>query len=504
MQASTEKKKTKRHVVRYWNPKLLNLEIQRCGYTFSSSAYLKYLAAVYLGIAGFSYLFQLQVLFMGIVMVAASVFVPAIFLMNYRNLYEEKKFEDLTAYMEQLLYSFKRRAKILTALEDTKLLFKKGESRLYDGIEKAVDYIQASNSAGNIYEEAFAVIEEEYGCKRLYKIHDFLIKVEQAGGSPNAAIEILLNDRKLWIERIYGLQKEKKNIKVKVTIGIGLSMLICAMSIWMLPKEFDITKNLVSQAVTTGAVIVNMLIWYAAQKKLSGSLILSDEDLEKEELWKKYEYVTQGNRKKEAVKYRSMAVIFWIGAVILQKSAGMAAACAAAAAGVWMFTQENRKYRHARKSVIREIEKQFPEWLMKLSLQLQTDNVHVSLKKTIPDAPFILKKELKILVKEIEEQPNALNPYIGFLKEFQIPDVLSAMKILYSMAEFGTGEMGQQIDALVQRNAVMMDRAERLKEEDKMAGIGFLVLLPMITGVVKMLADLVLVILGILSVVSAI
>ncbi|MEN2543420.1 hypothetical protein, partial [Acinetobacter baumannii] len=85
-----------------------------------------------------------------------------------------------------------------------------------------------------------------------YKIHDFLIKVEQAGGSPNAAIEILLNDRKLWIERIYGLQKEKKNIKVKVTIGIGLSMLICAMSIWMLPKEFDITKNPVSQAVTTG------------------------------------------------------------------------------------------------------------------------------------------------------------------------------------------------------------------------------------------------------------
>ena len=58
--------------------------------------------------------------------------------------------------------------------------------------------------------------------------------------------------------------------------------------------------------------------------------------------------------------------------------------------------------------------------------------------------------------------------------------------------------MGGQIDALVQRNTVMMDRAERLKEEDLMAGVGFLVLLPMITGVVKMLADLVLVILGIL------
>lgn len=145
-----------------------------------------------------------------------------------------------------------------------------------------------------------------------------------------------------------------------------------------------------------------------------------------------------------------------------------------------------------------------PEWLMNLSLQLQTDNVHVSLKKTIPDAPFILKQDLTRLVEEIEQQPNALQPYLRFMREFQIPDVLSAMKILYSMAEFGIGDMGGQIDALVQRNTVMMDRAERLKEEDMMAGVGFLVLLPMITGVVKMLADLVLVILGILSVVNTI
>lgn len=36
------------------------------------------------------------------------------------------------------------------------------------------------------------------------------MQVEQSGGSPDAAIEILLNDRKMWIERIYGLQKEKR------------------------------------------------------------------------------------------------------------------------------------------------------------------------------------------------------------------------------------------------------------------------------------------------------
>lgn len=488
----------------YWNPKLLNLEIQRCGYTFSASSYVKYLLAVYLGIAGFAYLFQLQIFFSVIVMAAASIFVPTVFLMNYKNLYEEKKFEDLTAYMEQLLYSFKRRAKILTALEDTKLLFRQGESRLYNGIEYAVEHIQSAQSEGNIYQEAFSEIEKEYGCKRLYKIHDFLMQVEQSGGSPDAAIEILLNDRKMWIERIYGLQKEKKNIKVKVTIGIGLSFLICAMSILMLPKEFDITQNPISQAVTTGVVILNMLIWYAAQKKLSGSLILSDEDVDEAEIREKYKYVVKGNREKERFKYSIIGCIFGVTAILLGNTVGMTAAGAAGAAAIWMLTQEKRKYKHVRKRVLREVEKQFPEWLMNLSLQLQTDNVHVSLKKTIPDAPFILKQDLTRLVEEIEQQPNALQPYIRFMREFQIPDVLSAMKILYSMAEFGIRDMGGQIDALVQRNTVMMDRAERLKEEDLMAGVGFLVLLPMITGVVKMLADLVLVIWGILSVVNTI
>lgn len=504
MQKRVKKKKRKKGVLQYWNPKLLNLEIQRCGYTFRASSYIKYLLAVYLGIAGFAYLFQLQLFFAGIVMIAASVFLPAVFLMNYKNLYEEKKFEDLTAYMEQLLYSFKRRAKILTALEDTKLLFVQGKSRLYDGIEYAVSHIQSAQSGGNLYEEAFFEIEKEYGCKRLYKTHDFLIKVERAGGNPDAAIEILLNDRKMWIDRIYGLQKEKKNIKIKVTIGIGLSLLICAMSILMLPREFHITQNPVSQAVTAATIILNMLIWYVAQKKLSGSLILSDEDTQTSEICEKYEYVVHGDRKREKIKYMIWGIAFAGSAIWLRDIAGTAAAAAAFGAAGWMMTQEKRKYRNARKAVVREVEKRFPEWLMNLSLQLQTDNVHVSLKKTISDAPQILKKDVIRLVEEIEQQPNSLHPYICFMKEFQIPDVLSAMKILYSMAAFGTGEMGNQIDALVQRNSVMMDRAERLKEEDMMAGVGFLVLLPMITGVVKMLADLVLVIIEILSVVNTI
>ena len=60
--------------------------------------------------------------------------------------------------------------------------------------------------------------------------------------------------------------RKKKNIKVKVTIGIGLSFSDLCHEYSDAAQEFDITQNPISQAVTTGVVILNMLIWYAAQK----------------------------------------------------------------------------------------------------------------------------------------------------------------------------------------------------------------------------------------------
>ena len=153
--------------------------------------------------------------------------------------------------------------------------------------------------------------------------------------------------------------RKKKEYQGQGNDRIGLSFLICAMSILMLPKEFDITQNPISQAVTTGVVILNMLIWYAAQKKLSGSLILSDEDVDEAEIREKYKYVVKGNREKERLKYSIIGCIFGVTAILLGNTVGMTAAGAAGAAAIWMLTQEKRKYKHARKRVLREVEKQF-------------------------------------------------------------------------------------------------------------------------------------------------
>ena len=75
---------------------------------------------------------------------------------------------------------------------------------------------------------------------------------------------------------------------------------------------------------------------------------------------KNYKYVVKGNREKERFKYSIIGCIFGVTAILLGNTVGMTAAGAAGAAAIWMLTQEKRKYKHARKRVLREVEKQFP------------------------------------------------------------------------------------------------------------------------------------------------
>ena len=62
---------------------------------------------------------------MVVILAIMTLFLPSVFLLNLRTNYEIRKFESVNSYLEQLLYSFRRKPKILTALQDTVLYSKK-------------------------------------------------------------------------------------------------------------------------------------------------------------------------------------------------------------------------------------------------------------------------------------------------------------------------------------------------------------------------------------------
>lgn len=496
-----KRKLIRRHgFYRYMNPKYLKEEIHCCGYHFTWRGYLKYLLFVYAGIGGCSYLFGLKSIYILTVLICCSFFVGHTFVIAYRNKYEQKKFADVTNYMEQLLYSFKRRAKILSSLQDTLALFPEGE--MHEDIEEAVTYIQNAETSGNIYEEAFQFIERDYACRRLSAVHRFLIQVEGMGGEFEESADLLLEDRKMWVDRVYELERDKKNVKIKVTIGIALSFLICLMAVKILPEQFAITEQPVSQLVTAAVVLMNLLIWYTAHKKLSGSLIQGDEETESKNLEKKYAVVMWEDLKKSKKKYIAAALLLLPAVPAIYLMGNRPLCIMTALFLVLIATQPKRRYRAAYKLILRETEKAFPDWLLGMALLLQTENVHVSLARSVKDCPFVLKEEVLRLNDGIMKEPDRIEPYIHFMEPFQIPDITSAMKMLYSMAEYGAGDVRKQIHGLMQRNFVLMDKAQRMRSEDYLSGMGALVLLPMITGTLKMLTDMALLVVSLLSVIQ--
>ena len=85
-----------------------------------------------------------------------------------------------------------------------------------------------------------------------------------------------------------------------------------------------------------------------------------------------------------------------------------------------------------------------------------------------------------------------MKPYNDFLSDFNLPEVRSAMKMLFSLSE-GTGaNASDQIQDIIRRNQYMMDRAEKLRMEDTQAGMYALFLAPQLTGGAKLLVDMIL------------
>lgn len=479
----------KRGIFAYLNPQNLQSEINRYGYHFSISDFWKFFVGTGVGIIIICYIYKQHLINICVVLGFCVFLAPSVILQTYKHMYEQKRFLDVSNYLEQLLYSFRRVPKIVTALEDTLVVFPEGI--MHEMIRQAMNHIQHKplQEGEEIYDKAFHELESFYGCRRLKQVHGFLIKVEMLGGNFNSALDILLEDRRLWMERVYELEKERKNLKVKIVISLVLSFFVCGATMIMLPDDFSTMDSGICQWATTIFIITDILIGYMGQKKLSSNW-LNDLYEEEDSIRQAYGFVVSYDKRRESKRalMKSSAALFILGYGIMKQNIPIA--MMSIMTGLFLFLQPGLRLRIARKKVMREIDKAFPVWLMELSLLLQTDNANVALVKSVKQAPYVLRTDLNQLICEIEKNPTKIEPYLKFMPWFDLPDAQSALRLLYSMAEFGQEDSERQVMGLVERNNRLLDKAERLGDEDRLAGTGTLVLVPMLTGSLKMMVDL--------------
>ena len=397
-------------------------------------------------------------------------------------MYEHKRFLDLSDYMEQVLYSFKGTNKILYALRDTQTLYEAG-GKMHSTLQQAVEYIESGKEEADLYREAFSIIEREYPCKRLRSIHEYLKSVEENGGDNDVTIDLLLQDKAIWADNIILLQEDKKAARTKITMSIVVTIVLALIfhAVYRsMPPQYSIVQNMATQSVTALYLILNILIFRKANKELSKSWI-EREEMDEKKIMRYYELVTEYDEKKERKKSMYIAAPFFIAVIPFLIFGKIYFAVAAIVIGVLMLNQHKMGYRTAYDFIVREINQSFPGWLMNMALLLQANNVQVSISKTIPYAPAVLRTDLQKMVEGLKKNPDSIDPYLEFLSMFKLSSVQSAMKMLYAISESGTGDAQTQITVLVQRNSKLMDKAEKLMNEKSLAGMNGIFYLPQVT-----------------------
>ena len=103
-------------------------------------------------------------------------------------------------------------------------------------------------------------------------------------------------------------------------------------------------------------------------------------------------------------------------------------------------------------------------------------------------------------IGKVQLDPEGAGPYHDFLYDYHVPEIRSAMNLLYAMSMGQGGNASHQISNLIRRNQEMQNEAEKQMDQDRTSGLYLLFLAPVLTGGMKMLVDMGLMMLSFLSV----
>ncbi len=413
---------------------------------------------------------------------------------------QQQRFTDANIYMEQMLYSFRKNNKILSALTDVERLFAAGQMK--DCMKKALSYMKDTYGEGQITEKALSFIESDYPAQRIGYVHQLMLKTERLGGDCEASVRILLKDRDVWEKETVSYQKRCQFQKRNITAAILLSCLLCLLTPILCQgalKEVNVTDSLLYQASTLFMLLLSLGLYLVTEKYFTRDWLAGKKYQDSKISLDRYYKVVNYDFSKEKKKSLCMAVpALVLLAVFLFTGhwflvAGLFPVC------LLLAFSYKVDYGLAKKAVIHEIRKAFPDWLMEVSLLLQTENVQNSIRKSREFAPDILRPQLNDLVENLEAMPESNIPYSRFLQEFAIPEAASAMGMLYSLSDGSGSDADVQMEEILSRNARWMGESEALSNSDKVAKMYLLFLIPALFGSLKMVLDMTLILFAFFS-----
>lgn len=494
--------KMKKSFLYYLNPKNVSAAIEKYGYTYSvKNTVLIYVIVTAISVAGGA-VFRLDPVEICVAAVCAMAWLPKVVINSYKNMYEQKRFSDVNIYIEQVLYSFKKTPKIISALQDAEKIISK-DSPMRSAIQEAVQYILYDYSEENSLEAGLKLIEQKYKCQRVKDAHALMLKTEKIGGDYESSVGILLSGRAIWERETCKFQKECKNRQRMVNIALALVCGVCLFTPLVITKfapAVDIMSSQVYKIGTVIMILVSMRTYIRADGMAAVNWLRHESALSSEEQARLYRKVRNYDFAKERRKSLLFAAVPALLFLLLLFAKKTYPALACLPVFFLLLKQDSIGYRLAKKRCVEEIEKAFPQWLMEISLLLQvSDNVNAAIAKSMEEAPAILADALREMQGQIMENPESNEPYMNFLKEFGILEIQSAMGMLYSISSGRGGDADMQIGEILSKNAALLAQSESVANDNRLAALYWQFLFPSMIGGGKLLVDMTLVTIAFMS-----
>ena len=478
--------KKRRRKTRLISPMQLTGELQKLGEKYDrKTAGLYYLAVLFVAI-GFGFLFELNYFLIAFVGIVYLFFVPQMIYNQKKHAYEMRRFEDVNAYMHQMIQSFVRTRNVALSMNETKKTFTEGKMLVI--LSDATELIENFKPANEEEEKdpraaekrAFALIEEKYGCEKLRMLHDFLIKATERGGACVTEFSLLEKSRELWKDAV---MEYYEKIKAQRNYGSLLYMVIMIVCIFLMNFMERMGLRIADESFTQVAnalmlVMFNVFFTFM-DKRLNANLLRDPRVMSQDTADMYFKYMQGFESKRERKKYIGIAilsVVLAVGLVLYRpevSSLFLAAAIVAVGFNAHQFILSLTV-----RALKKEIDKEFPKWLFDMLLLLQRESVEGAMFKSVERVSPVLKGDLQRVCVALATTPQSADVYMSFLADFKNPNISETMRTLYSLSVGTGGEKQKVMGVIIESNIVHLSNAEKKSIEDKGSYSGFLEALP--------------------------
>lgn len=534
--ANLNKGKKRKEIKTYVTYKGAAKKIEEYGAEYSVKEFFKQILVILIVTFVSSYFLRLRAQAAIVIGFVGIVSILPLTLVRYKQQYEQEKYLNLVTYIEQMIMCFRVQPKILYAMtESAKNLT---NSRMKKRVEKACKIIYNGQAGleGSVYANAFKEIEKYYSCDYIRSLHRMLERIETTGGEYQGLLNTFLADVQKWSERVRIYQKDKKANKRTITISIVLSLAICiaiglilsnvnsqnqkraAQQMYEIAEgetaadgdadsqnrfddviisaqrpdfSLDMANSALYQVSTTLCITISFLLYVILNFTTAKSWFIY-KTAPDEQIMSDYEKAIGFDMPKQVKKAkRNTVIIVLVGIVGLLLTRRMYVIAIAAVMGLLEWYKPKRMKKSVIARTTKELEKKFPDWLRDIALSAQTQTIQNAVAESYAHAPVVLHPAIRKMVEDFKTDPSGPTPYTSFLAEFDVPEIKSAMKLLYTLNEVDKSELQSQINVIIEQNGKLLARSEVIKNEDTLALMNMLKQIPMFLAAIKMVFDMI-------------